>query len=516
MALVVACALLATCRPAAGPRAPTDESLVVALENAPIHLDPRVGSDYASGRVFELILEGLVEADGEGSFVPGLATSWEVLDDGYRWRFHLREGVEFHDGRPFTAADVIWTFGTMLDGTVASPKRGALAMVESVESVESAEEAGTADPLVVDFRLTQPYGALLPNLTSYLGIVPAGRQPEEFGRAPVGTGPFRFVSKTPDRVVLAANDRAWRGRPVLDRLEVREVPDATVRALELRKGTVHLVVNALAPDVVSRFRNDPEFRVVEDPGSNYVYLSFNLEDPILSDVRVRRAFALAIDRQKIVDSIWNGLGVVTESLMRPGHWARHDGLEPVPHDPAAAQALLDEAGYPDPDGEGPEPRFTITYKVSTDETSLLQAQIIQAMLARVGIGIEIRSFEFATFYEDIKRGNFQLFSLVRLGIADPDIYQLILHSRSVPPAGANRGRYVNPEFDRLIELGARFADPAERRPHYLEAQEIFARDLPYVSLFIKVNVAVMPTALEGYRNYPSGQFYGLREVRWRR
>ncbi len=479
----------------------------MALENAPLHLDPRVGSDYASGRLFELILEGLVEPDTEGGFAPGLATAWEVLDDGHRWRFHLREGVEFHDGRPLTAADVVWTFGTMLDGTVASPKRGALAMVEGVEA---------AGPLVVDFRLTRPYGALLPNLTSYLGIVPEGSRPEQFSRAPVGTGAFRFVSKTPDRVVLAANEGYWRGRPALDRLEVREVPDATVRALELRKGTVHLVVNALAPDVVSRFREDPALRVVTDPGSNYVYLSFNLEDPILSDVRVRRAFARAIDRQKIVDSIWAGLGVVTESLLRPGHWARHDGLEPVPYDPAAARALLDEAGYPDPDGDGPAPRFTITYKVSTDETSLLQAQIIQAMLAEVGVGIELRSFEFATFYEDIKRGNFQLFSLVRLGIADPDIYQLILHSRSVPPAGANRGRYLNPEFDRLIELGASFADPAERRPYYLEAQEMFARDLPYVSLFIKVNVAVMPVALEGYRNYPSGQFHSLRETRWRR
>ncbi len=479
----------------------------MALENAPIHLDPRVGSDYASGRVFELVFEGLVEADSEGGFGPDLATSWEVLEDGRRWRFHLREGVEFHDGRPFTAADVVWTFGTMLDGTVASPKRGALAMVESVES---------AGPLTVDFRLSRPYGALLPNLTSYLGIVPDGSSPEELNRTPIGTGPFRFVSKTADRVLLEANQGAWKGRPRLDRIEIREVPDATVRALELRKGTVQLVVNALAPDVVSRFRDDPAFRVVESPGANYVYLGFNFEDPILADARVRRAIALSIDRQKIVDSIWSGLGVVSETLLRPGHWARNDALEPVPHDPAAARVLLDEAGFEDPDGVGPEPRFTITYKVSTDETSLLQAQIIQAMLAEAGIGVEIRSFEFATFYEDIKRGNFQLFSLVRLGIADPDIYQLIFHSSSVPPAGANRGRYINPELDRLIELGARFADPAERRPYYLQAQEIVARDLPYVSLFIKENVAVMPASLEGYRNFPSGQFHSLRRAHWRR
>lgn len=487
------------------PTWPKDARLVVAMESAPIHLDPRVGTDQASSRVYEVMLNGLLTRRPDGGLEPDLAESWEVLDDGLRYRFHLRRGITFHDGRPFTSADVAWTFGTLLDGTVLSPKRGAFDRLREVRAV---------DPETVDFLLTEPYGALPVNLTSYVGIVPDGVTPEEMNRAPVGTGPFRFVERSPDQVVLAAWDGYRDGRPALDRLILREVPDSTVRALELRKGTVQLVVNALPPDMVPAFRADPSFQVVEDPGSNYVYLGLNLEDPILSDVRVRRALAHAIDRPRIVASLWRGLGIPTETLIPPGHWARDDGLEPIAYDPVAAGWLLDQAGYPLPPGGGP--RLALTYKTSTDETALLQAQIIQQMLSEVGVALTIRSFEFATFYSDIKRGSFQLFSLTWTGVADPDIYAYILHSGRIPPAGANRGRYRNPEFDRAIEAGARATLPEERRPHYLRAQEILARDLPYISLFTKVNVAVLAAPLEGYRNYPGGELYSLARMRWRR
>ncbi len=428
-----------------------------------------------------------------------------MLDDGLRYRFHLRRGVRFHDGRELTSADVVWTFGSIVDGTVTSPKAGAFRHVEAVEA---------AGPLTVDFVLRRPFGAMLADLTSFVGVVPAGVLPEEFERRPIGSGPFRLVSRAPDRLVFEAFDDYWEGRPNLDRVVLREVPDATVRALELHKGSVHLVISDLAPDVVDRFRADERFRVQADPGSVYTYLGFNLEDPLAGDARVRRALALALDRQRLADSLWRGLALVTETALPPGHWARHDGLEPLPHDPAAARRLLDEAGYPDPDGDGPAARFTITYKTSTDEIFRLQAQAIQAMAATAGIGIEIRSYEFATFYADIKAGNFQMFSLNWTGVVDPNIYRLILHSGSIPPNGANRGRYRNPEFDRLVDLGARFLEPAERRPYYLEAQEILARDLPYISLFNRLNYAVLPRRLEGYSNYPSGELYSLKRVRW--
>lgn len=497
--------LVAACGPAPPPRPPADNSLTVALESAPLHLDPRVATDQASSRVFELILDGLVTKDDRGDFLPALAESWEALDSGARWRFHLRPGVHFHDGSTFGAEDVVWTFETLLDGRVASSKRGAFALLQRVVAI---------DPATVDFVLAEPFGALLPNLTSYLGIVPSGTSPEAMNRQPVGTGPFRFVSRTADTIELAAFDGHYRGRPRLDRVVLREIPEATVRVLELRKGTVQLVVNALPPDVVPLFRADPRFTVPAASGANYVYLGLNLTDPLLGDLRVRRALALALDREKLVRTLWRGLGIVTETLLPPGNWARHDELPATPFDPAAARTLLDEAGLPDPDGAGPEPRLRLTYKTSTDETAVLQAQILQSMWREIGVDVEIRSYEFATFYADIKRGNFQLFSLTWTGIADPDIYMLILHSKRAPPAGSNRGRFSNPRFDALVEQGARLADRAARRPLYLEAQAIVARELPYLSLFTKVNVAVLPAGLAGYRHYPSGELYSLRTMYW--
>jgi len=496
-------ALLAACTPR-GPSWPTDDSLVIAFESAPMHLDPRIATDQSSGRIHQLILNGLVTKNPQGGLDPDLASSWEISEDGLRYRFELRQDVRFHDGRPLTSADVVWTYGTIIDGSVPTAKRAAFSLIESVEAV---------DEHTVDFLLSRPHGALLADLTAPQGVIPNGISTEEMNRHPIGTGPFRFVERSPDQVVLESNPDYRDGAPAITRLILREVPDSTVRVLELQKGSVQLVVNGLTPDQVPAFRNNPRFRVAESPGANYAYLGVNLTDPILSDRRVRRAIALALDRQVLVESLWRGLAQVTETMMPAGHWARNDDLEPMTRDLTTAANLLDQAGYTDP--EGPEPRFRLTFKSSTNEDSLLQAQIIQAMLAEVGIELELRSYEFATFYGDIKQGNFQLFSLVWTGITDPHIYNLVLHSRSVPPDGSNRGRYHNPEFDRLIDDGSRFTDPARRRPFYLEAQRILAEDLPYISLYHKVTVAVMPVTLEGYQNYLSGELLSLKEVHWR-
>lgn len=503
MASGCALLLLAACDRSAAPG--TESRLVIALENAPTHLDPRVGSDVSSGRAYELMLSGLVKKDVDGNFVPDLATSWEVLDEGSRYRFTLRPGVRFHDGRPLSSQDVAWTFNSLLDGTVTSPKRGGFPQLERVEAV---------DELTVDFLLSEPYGALVTSLNSWVGIVPDGVMPDEFNKNPIGSGPYRFVERTPDRVEFAAFSDYWGEKPLLEHVVLREVPDATVRALELRKGSVHLLVNAVPPDVVTKFQDDPEFRVQVDPGSTYQYLGLNLEDPHLSDIRVRQALAHAIDRGRIIENLYQGLGIATETAIRPGHWSHHKNLEPIAHDPQIARALLDEAGYPDPDGEGAQKRLQLTYKTSTDETAVLQAQIIQAMLAEVGIDLVIRSFEFATFYNDVKQGNFQIFSLRWKGIVDPDIYNLILHSNSIPPAGANRGRFRNARFDELVAAGSRIAKSEERLPFYLEAQEIVHRELPYISLMISSNVAIMPCQLDGYLNYPTGEFYGIPSIKW--
>jgi peptide/nickel transport system substrate-binding protein len=231
---------------------------------------------------------------------------------------------------------------------------------------------------------------------------------------------------------------------------------------------------------------------------------------------VRRAVAHAIDRERLVATLWRGLGVVGETMMPPGHWARDEALPAIPHDLAAAGRLLDAAGFADPDGDGPAPRLALELKTSTTEIYLLQAQVIQAMLAEAGIALDVRSLEFATFYADVQRGDFQLFTLVRTGIVDPNIYRLTLHSAATPPAGHNRGFYANPRFDRLIDRANRIVDRPARRALYLEAQRILAADLPYVSLFVKKSFAVMPAELAGFTPRIHRKLGSLQDVRWER
>lgn len=505
--LAVAVALAgAGCGSDRRPAPPPGNGLVVALESAPVHLDPRVGTDQASEYVSHLLLDGLVDRLPDGSLVPGLAASWEALDGDRRIRFRLRPEARFHDGRPLLARDVVWTFQTILDGTVTTSKKGAFGPLAKVEA---------RDDHTVDFVLHEPWGALFDNLVAAQGIIPAGTTPEQMQARPIGSGPFRFVARAADRVELAAwDDYPW-GRPPLDRVVLREVPDATVRALELQKGTVQLAVNAFPPDTVDYFERRPGFAVVQRPGVNYVYLGINLEDPALADPRVRRAIAMAIDRERLVRTVWRGQGVPTETLLPPGHWARHEALPGIAHDPAGAARLLEEAGHRDPDGDGPRPRLSLAYKVSNNDLSLLQAQALQAMLAEAGIEVTLRVYEFATFYADVKRGAFQLFSLTWTGIADPDFYRNAFHSASVPPAGANRVRYRNRELDALIEAGGRTFGREARRPLYLRIQELIHRDLPYVSLLTKNTVAVMVEGLEGYESYGSAELYPIRWMRWR-
>jgi peptide/nickel transport system substrate-binding protein len=296
---------------------------------------------------------------------------------------------------------------------------------------------------------------------------------------------------------------------------VRIIPDSTTRVLELRRGTVNFEVNQIPFENVAEFEKSDKHQVVKKPGSVWQYLAFNLKRPTLAKVEVRRAIAHAIDRQRIVQDLLRGHGVVTDTMFAQGHWVRAENLPAYPYDPNRAKQLLDQAGYPDPDGDGPRPRFELSFKTSTDAEANLRAETIQQMLAQVGIKVNITSSEFGTFYEDIGKGNFDIFSLSRNGIGDPDFYYIIFHSRNVPPEGQNRGYYTNPRIDQLIMEGRSTFDRAKRKQIYGEIQRIVQEDLPYVSLYHQINVAVMDKSLQGYVMYPAGFWLGLPKMSFR-
>ncbi|KAA0252793.1 MAG: ABC transporter substrate-binding protein [Acidobacteria bacterium] len=474
--------------------APDPGSLVVGIESGPITFDPRVLTDQASWRVADVVFNGLVRKGERGELAPDLAASVETADARV-WRCRLREGVRFHDGRPLTSRDVAFTFRSLLAEGFVSSKQEPLRVVERIE---------TPGPDDVVFHLREPYASFPSQLL--LGILPEGTTPEEARSRPVGTGPYRLVDYRPDdRVVLERWEGHFGPPAALPRLVYRIVPDATTRALELLRGSVHLVVNALPPDVLPRLASSPGLAVTVRPGANYAYLCFNLRDPVLGKRDVRRALALALDRPALVHGLWRDTVEETETLLPPGHWARAGDLPPLRRDLAEARRLLDRAGFADP-GDG-RPRLTLSYKTSTDEMALLQATAVAEQWREAGVETRIRSSDFAVFYQDVVRGSFQLFSLRWQGIVDPDHYRDVFHSGAVPPRGWNRGFFSDPLVDAWIAQARRTADRELRRELYGLLQRRVAEELPYLSLYTARNVAVHDARLSGLEEIPqTGDF----------
>jgi peptide/nickel transport system substrate-binding protein len=496
--IAAACALFWSACSGSPPADPG--TLVVGLEANPTNLDPRLATGAAAVRILPLLFNSLLQLDPAGQPAPELALSWETPSPTV-YVFHLRRGVRFHDGFELTAADVRYTYDWMRDPKNHSPNQGALAVIAAIE---------TPDPETVRFVLKEPFASFLQNLT--LGIVPAHLgDAQEFADAPIGSGPFRWGEWRPgERLVLLAFDGSWEGRPRLDRVVFRIVANETTRLLEARRGRIDLLWNNIPPYAVPFLREAPNLAVTTRPGITYQYLGFNLRDATLHDPHVRRAIAHAIDRDRIVKALFLGLARPAATLLAPENWAQAVDVATYRHDPALARRLLDEAGFPvRPDGS----RFALSYKTSTDRQGIEMADLVAEDLAAVGIRVERRSFEWGTFYGDIKAGNFQLYSLRWVGITDPDQLHYIVHSASVPPAGANRGHYANAEVDRLLDASRRESDPAARRTELIAAQKLIATDCVYVSLWYPDDIFALARRFEGFEAYPGGQYTSLKKVR---
>jgi peptide/nickel transport system substrate-binding protein len=490
--LFALCLCLGSCR--SEPRDP--RTVVFLIESSPANLDPRVGSDAQSEHIDELLFDGLVARDTNFRFTPALAERWEQAPDGKALTFHLRDDIRFHDGRVLTARDVVWTINSMRNGTVISPKGASYASVDTIEA---------PDARTVVFHLKKPDNFLLTNLsTGAMGIVPEGSG-REFWRHPIGTGPFRFVSQQIDQdVVIEHNPSSWGVKPRLDRVRFAVVPDSITESLELEKGSADVASNSLPLDALSVLAQRPNLAVDAAPGTQIQYLAFNTRDALLKDVRVRQAISCAIDRELIIRTLMGGHAVPAQSMLPASHWA-FSGLGPrFDYDPSRAERLLDDAGYKaGPDGI----RFHLTMKTSSVEDVRLLAAVLQQQLRRVGIALDLRSYEFATFYADVTRGAFQMYSLRWIGGNEqPDIFSYAFSTARFSPKGANRGHYSNPELDALLDDAAENTDQGRRREDYAKAQEILARDLPAINLWYRDTVVVHNRRLTHVTPTPSGSF----------
>lgn len=492
--LLILSLLLTSCA-----RKPEPDTLVMIIESSPTNLDPRVGLDAQSERIDGLLFDNLLSRDEHLSVKPGLAERWEIPDPT-TYVFHLRKGLRFSDGSPLTSRDVKWSFDSLLQGKIRSTKAATYRSVDHIDA---------PDDYTVIFHLKQPWAALLWNVAGGggMGIVPYGSGAET-SRHPVSSGPFRFVSAEQDKeVVIERNDNYWGDKAKLARVRFAVVPDTTTRALELRKGSADLEINALTPDMESALEREPRLAVTRGPGTRLAYMAFNLRDSILKDTRVRQALAYALDRRPLIRFLLGGEARPADSVLPPESWAYDARVAKYAYDPAKARRLLDDAGYSEKDGT----RFHLVMKTSTEEASRAMAAVFQQQLRNVGITLDIRSFEFATFFSDITHGEFQVYSLRWIGgNEDPDIFEYAFDSSRIIPNGANRQYYSNPRVDELIARASTELDQNARKQDYAEIQQVLAEDLPYINLWYFDNVMVYSKRVRGLEMNPSGNYDFLR------
>jgi len=479
--------------------------LVVAQRTSPNSLDPRLATDEATARIGQLVFSALLSIGDDLQPQPQVAERLET-PDALHYVAYLRHGVRFHDGHVLTARDVVYTYAMFLDPAYVSPYKGAFAALRSVRAI---------DDSTVEFTLKEPFGAFPMQLVP-IPIVPEGRS-DEMKVHPMGTGPYRFVRyAVDDQLVLAAFDGYFEGAPANRGLILKVIPDDTMRGLELRKKSVDVTINDMSPDIVHGLEERGDVVVERAPGLDFSYIGVNMQDPVLKDRRVRYAIGYAINRDAIIKYLRRDLARPAVGLVPPSGWAFEPDVFTFTYDPARARALLDEAGYADPDGpNGPLPRLSLTLKIGTSEETRLQGTVIQQDLAKVGIALDVQSYETATLFADLVRGDFQLSNPQWVGgaVLDPDILRRVFHSTQVPPDGFNRGRYSNPEVDRLLDIATQAVSMADRKKYYSAVQKLIAEDAPYIPIWNRVNYIMAQPSLSGLHLNPISDFIALKDVK---
>jgi len=469
----------------------------VGITSRPRMLDPRKATDALSSRVNRLLYRQLIDFNEKFEPVPDLA-SWEQLTET-RYLFTLTEQSIFHNGEVLTAKDVAATYNSILDPDFGSAHRGSLKGIKSINIINNNQ---------IEFELNKADALFVGRLV--IGILPQSliEQKHRFQEQPIGSGACEFVSLTEQKLVIK------RRKDQVDLVFV-PVKDATVRVLKLIKGELDIAQNDLSPELVQYCHNQSELSVAWHGGTNFGYIGFNFEDPLLAQTALRQAIAHGIDRQSIIDAMFSGHARIAGGLLVPEHWSGVNDMPGYEFNPEKAKALLktlDLQGIPEDMlsyNDNNEPILSLSYKTSNDPTRIRLATIYQSQLKKVGIHLNIQSYDWGTFYSDIKKGRFQLYSLAWVGVKSPDIFQYVFDSEAIPPNGANRGRYRDDTADRLIRLAGKTQDLNKQAELYQQLQRHLQKTLAAMPLWYEDQYAVSRKELTGYQLYADGRFDGL-------
>ncbi len=512
------------------------------LSSAPLTLDPRYSTDAASTRIIRLLYLQLTDFNQQVLPSPALA-KWSKLSPTH-YRFRLGEkGRNFHNGERLNAEDVKATYDSVLDPATASPHKQSLDIVKSIRIINKD---------TVDFILHRPDSAFPGYLV--IGIMPKAllNTNHDFVKSPIGSGPFRF--------------HAWPDSSLLKLTRLRDnqafvflhVENATTRVLKLIKGEIDIVQNDIPGELVKHLETFYKIKVQHHLGSNFSYMSFNFRNPHLKKIEVRRAIAHAIDRRKIVKYFFGKKTKLASAIFSPEHWAGHKNLLSYDYNPAKARKLLAQAGY---NKENP---LELTYKTTNKPFRVRIATVLQHQLAQVGIKIKLRTYEWATFYDDIQKGNFHLYSLTWVGVKSPDIFRTVYHSSSIPDSekkkfgwktfradllkgfvhlgslvwssinsvatqreiykslslpilnrknsGKNRNAYRDEVADYLIELAEKESNRHRRIAHFYKIHERLIERLPVIPLWYEEHMAATRSNIFAYTLTADGNYDSLVNV----
>ncbi len=499
---------------AAGPK--HGGTLVFGRGGDSVGLDAAYETDGNSFMVCDNIYEALVSYKDESTALePGLAKSWKISPDGKTYTFYLRKGVTFHDGTPFNANSVVFSIGRMMKvrnvkwfgkGFEIPPQDRPPEYWVSMEMDDTVDSIEAVDEYTVVFHLKRVEAPFIANMgMDFADIIsPTAflKNPKEFLRNPVGTGPFKFVSwRKDDRIVLEKNENYWdkSGGPYLDKLIFRSIPENSVRFLELKAGNIH-ICQFPNPDDIALARKDPNIILPTQPGMNIGYLSFNhTKEPWKSNLNLRKAVAHAINRKAIVDNLYKGLGQVARNPIPPTMWGWNENIPGYSYDPALAKELLKKAGYPDGKGLGEVTLWSMPVPRPYNPDGVKIGEAMAADLARVGINAKVVTYEWGTYLKRQREqpDDMDMFQLGWTGDnGDPDNFLAVLFDGLASPSV--RTQWKNEAYHQLMLEGKQTIDQDKRAEIYKKAQKIFFDECPAIAI---AHSTVIWPALKNVKNF---------------
>lgn len=467
----------------------TKDTLIVALPDAPVYMDPQVQASIATYRVTTQIFDRLVSMDTDMNLVPALAESWDVEDEKTTL-FHLRKGVKFHNGEEMKAEDVKYS----LERCIASDGVNYnYLIIDKIEIV---------DDYTVRIVTKEPFNALLYRLSLDAASIickSADTSPEEFNQNPVGAGPYRFVSwELGGDVVLEAFDDYYQGAPKVKNLIFRQIPEAINRTIGLETEEINLAYDLAITDLEA-LKGNEKITVETVPSTTVWYLGCNVQKPGLDNVLVRQAIAHAVNVQDVIDIVFSGVATPAHNTMlSEGLFGYAPDTVVYDYDVEKAKALLAEAGYPD--------GLKTTLWCSDSQVMKDTSVVLQEQLRQAGIEVEVKTMEQGSYYSATGKGEHDLFIMSKTSIDPDSMLRAMYHTEAFGLSG-NRSFWASPDVDEKLDLACVTTDEKEAEALYQEIQTAVAKELPLIPLAIEHLNAGMQSDVKGFKLYPGKSHY---------